>query len=116
MEWVTGVKLTTLPQDEIKALARVGQEAFLTQLLEIGFFHGARVLRVYRSSSFSAPGGCRRGESKCGTIERGGSPVRCPIHSRKRRHMCRKPASAMRAVASGSTRGDGDAHSVLCRL
>jgi predicted unusual protein kinase regulating ubiquinone biosynthesis (AarF/ABC1/UbiB family) len=42
MEWVTGVKLTTLPSDEIRRLVGVGQEAFLVQLLEIGFFHGER--------------------------------------------------------------------------
>lgn len=40
MEWVTGVKLTTLPGHEIRELVGVGQEAFLVQLLEIGFFHG----------------------------------------------------------------------------
>ncbi|KAG2496070.1 hypothetical protein HYH03_005989 [Edaphochlamys debaryana] len=40
MEWVTGVKLTTLEPEEIRSLVKVGQEAFLTQLLEIGFFHG----------------------------------------------------------------------------
>ncbi|PNW83358.1 hypothetical protein CHLRE_05g246552v5 [Chlamydomonas reinhardtii] len=40
MEWVTGVKLTTLQPEEIRGLVKVGQEAFLTQLLEIGFFHG----------------------------------------------------------------------------
>jgi ABC1 atypical kinase-like domain len=40
MEWVTGVKLSTLPPDEIRELLRPGQEAFLTQLLELGFFHG----------------------------------------------------------------------------
>lgn len=40
MEWVTGVKLTTLSPEEIRSLVKVGQEAFLTQLLEIGFFHG----------------------------------------------------------------------------
>jgi predicted unusual protein kinase regulating ubiquinone biosynthesis (AarF/ABC1/UbiB family) len=40
MEWVTGVKLTTLPGEELRALAKIGQEVFLTQLLEIGFFHG----------------------------------------------------------------------------
>ncbi|GLI63329.1 hypothetical protein VaNZ11_006246 [Volvox africanus] len=40
MEWVTGVKLTTLSPGEIRGLVKVGQEAFLTQLLEIGFFHG----------------------------------------------------------------------------
>ncbi|KXZ46166.1 hypothetical protein GPECTOR_46g235 [Gonium pectorale] len=40
MEWVSGVKLTTLEPAEIRGLVKVGQEAFLTQLLEIGFFHG----------------------------------------------------------------------------
>ncbi len=40
MEWVTGVKLTTLPAEEIRALVKVGQAAFLTQLLEIGLIHG----------------------------------------------------------------------------
>eukprot|EP00878_Enallax_costatus_P022842 GHUV01024272.1.p1 GENE.GHUV01024272.1~~GHUV01024272.1.p1 ORF type:complete len:684 (+),score=139.67 GHUV01024272.1:232-2283(+) len=40
MEWVTGVKLTTLPSDEVRSLVGVGQEAFLVQLLEVGFFHG----------------------------------------------------------------------------
>lgn len=36
MEWVTGVKLASLPAAEIRALVKVGQEAFLTQLLDIG--------------------------------------------------------------------------------
>lgn len=40
MEWVTGVKLTGLPSAEIQRLVAAGQEAFLTQLLEVGFFHG----------------------------------------------------------------------------
>jgi hypothetical protein len=40
MEWVTGVKLTTLEPPEIRSLVGVGQEAFLVQLLEIGFIHG----------------------------------------------------------------------------
>ncbi len=40
MEWITGVKLTTLPPEEIRSFVKVGQEAFLTQLLEIGYFHG----------------------------------------------------------------------------
>ncbi|WIA28266.1 hypothetical protein OEZ86_010821 [Tetradesmus obliquus] len=40
MEWVTGVKLTTLPPEEVRDLVGVGQEAFLVQLLEVGFFHG----------------------------------------------------------------------------
>lgn len=40
MEWISGVKLSTLPPAELSALVAVGQEAFLTQLLEIGFCHG----------------------------------------------------------------------------
>ncbi|KAK9828554.1 hypothetical protein WJX72_000728 [[Myrmecia] bisecta] len=40
MEWVTGVKLTTLQPEEIRVLVKAGQESFLTQLLDIGFFHG----------------------------------------------------------------------------
>lgn len=40
MEWVTGVKLTTLEPEEIRRLVGVGQEAFLVQLLEVGFIHG----------------------------------------------------------------------------
>mmetsp|Transcript_6338 Transcript_6338/g.15184 ORF Transcript_6338/g.15184 Transcript_6338/m.15184 type:complete len:662 (+) Transcript_6338:167-2152(+) len=40
MEWIQGVKLTTLPPEEIRSFVKVGQEAFLTQLLEIGYFHG----------------------------------------------------------------------------
>ena len=39
-EWVNGVKLSTLPKQEIKELITIGQEVFLTQLLDIGFFHG----------------------------------------------------------------------------
>lgn len=39
-EWVTGEKLTNLPAHEIQDLVTVGEELFLTQLLEIGFFHG----------------------------------------------------------------------------
>ena len=35
MEWVTGVKLTQLPPQEVRDLVKVGQEAFLVQLLEI---------------------------------------------------------------------------------
>jgi len=35
MEWIEGVKLTTLAPDEIRDLVKVGQEAFLIQLLEV---------------------------------------------------------------------------------
>ncbi|KAL4853737.1 hypothetical protein ACK3TF_005338 [Chlorella vulgaris] len=40
MEWLTGVKLTTLQPEEVRGLVKIGQEAFLTQLLDVGFFHG----------------------------------------------------------------------------
>lgn len=39
-KWVNGVKLSSLPTEEINELITIGQEVFLTQLLEIGFFHG----------------------------------------------------------------------------
>lgn len=39
-KWVNGVKLSSLPQHEINELITIGQEVFLTQLLDIGFFHG----------------------------------------------------------------------------
>ena len=55
MDWVTGVKLTGLPPEEIRHLVATGQEAFLTQLLEVGFFHGdphpGNLLKVYPLSS-----------------------------------------------------------------
>jgi len=35
MEWIEGVKLTTLAPEEIQDLVKVGQEAFLIQLLEV---------------------------------------------------------------------------------
>jgi predicted unusual protein kinase regulating ubiquinone biosynthesis (AarF/ABC1/UbiB family) len=56
MEWVTGVKLTTLPPEEVRDLVGVGQEAFLVQLLEVGFFHGdphpGNLLKVRRFFAF----------------------------------------------------------------
>jgi aarF domain-containing kinase len=38
-EWVDGVKLSTLPAAKIQSLIPQAQEAFLTQLLQIGLFH-----------------------------------------------------------------------------
>jgi len=38
-EWVDGVKLSDVPADELKEYIAVGQECFLTQLLQVGFFH-----------------------------------------------------------------------------
>lgn len=39
-KWVNGQKLSSLPQEEVKDLVTIGQEVFLTQLLDVGFFHG----------------------------------------------------------------------------
>jgi len=39
-KWVPGVKLSTLPAQEVQDFIKIGQEVFLTQLLTIGFFHG----------------------------------------------------------------------------
>lgn len=39
MEFIRGSKLSLLPPEEIRRLVKVGQDAFLVQLLEIGFFH-----------------------------------------------------------------------------
>ena len=38
-EWVEGKKLTECDPDEVNELVAIGQEAFLTQLLQLGFFH-----------------------------------------------------------------------------
>lgn len=40
MEWVSGVKLTRLQPEQLRKLSDIGQAAFLTQLLDFGFFHG----------------------------------------------------------------------------
>jgi len=39
-EWADGVKLTELEPHEIREMIEPSQEVFLTQLLDIGFFHG----------------------------------------------------------------------------
>jgi len=38
-EWVDGVKLSQCSPEEIRELISIGQEAFLIQLLQVGFFH-----------------------------------------------------------------------------
>lgn len=38
-EWIDGIKLSNCPPEEIRDLIPEAQEAFLTQLLQIGFFH-----------------------------------------------------------------------------
>merc|ERR1712176_208972 len=38
-EWVDGKKLTECEPEEVRELVAIGQECFLTQLLQVGFFH-----------------------------------------------------------------------------
>uniref|UniRef100_A0A7S4L0S1 Protein kinase domain-containing protein n=1 Tax=Guillardia theta TaxID=55529 RepID=A0A7S4L0S1_GUITH len=38
-EWVDGVKLSECSPEEIREVIGIGQESFLTQLLQVGFFH-----------------------------------------------------------------------------
>ena len=38
-EWMDGVKLSDCPPEEIRELVGIGQECFLVQLLQVGFFH-----------------------------------------------------------------------------
>ena len=38
-EWMDGVKLSECSTQEIRDITKVAQEAFLTQLFEMGFFH-----------------------------------------------------------------------------
>ena len=54
MQWIEGVKLTTLAPDEIRDLVKVGQEAFLVQLLEVrrGESKGKVTLRRICDSTF----------------------------------------------------------------
>ena len=39
MEFIRGQKLASLPRAEIRALVDVGQNAFLVQLLDVGYLH-----------------------------------------------------------------------------
>ena len=41
-EWMDGVKLSSCGEDEISKLIPDAQEAFLTQLFEVGFFHAGK--------------------------------------------------------------------------
>lgn len=56
MQWVEGVKLTTLAPEEIRDLVKVGQEAFLVQLLEVRSTEKERrsnLRRIFTSTMFS---------------------------------------------------------------
>lgn len=49
MQWIEGVKLTTLAPEEIRDLVKVGQEAFLVQLLEVrkGMRYGSSLCAAF---------------------------------------------------------------------
>jgi len=38
-EWIDGVKLSQCEPDDVRELIEIGQECFLVQLLQVGFFH-----------------------------------------------------------------------------
>lgn len=44
MEFVRGQKLSLLPREEIRSLVEVGQNAFLVQLLDVGYLHAGKSL------------------------------------------------------------------------
>ena len=44
MEFVRGQKLSLLPREEIRSLVEVGQNAFLVQLLDVGYLHAGESL------------------------------------------------------------------------
>ena len=50
-----------LPQpEEVRSLVKVGQEAFLTQLLDVGFFHGGEAVHGGTDRAVHVPGAGRR--------------------------------------------------------
>ncbi len=53
MEFIRGQKLTSLPKHEIRELVEVGANAFLVQLLDVGYLHAGQhlLLRVLHKSS-----------------------------------------------------------------
>jgi predicted unusual protein kinase regulating ubiquinone biosynthesis (AarF/ABC1/UbiB family) len=50
-EWMDGKKLSECPPDEIAKVTAVAQEAFLTQLFGLGFFHGECWFSMQNASS-----------------------------------------------------------------
>ncbi len=46
MEFVRGQKLSLLPREEIRSLVEVGQNAFLVQLLDVGYLHAGDPMRL----------------------------------------------------------------------
>ena len=47
-EWVDGIKLSDASREQIAAVTPAAQEAFLTQLFEVGFFHAEYVIFVLK--------------------------------------------------------------------
>lgn len=44
MEFIRGQKLTSLPKQEIRDLVEVGANAFLVQLLDVGYLHAGQLV------------------------------------------------------------------------
>jgi len=42
MEFIRGQSLASLPKHEIRSLVEVGQNAFLVQLLDVGYLHAGQ--------------------------------------------------------------------------
>jgi len=53
-EWIDGIKLSECDEDEIRELTALGQECFLVQLLQVGFFHSdphpGNLMKMYDQS------------------------------------------------------------------
>jgi predicted unusual protein kinase regulating ubiquinone biosynthesis (AarF/ABC1/UbiB family) len=45
-EWMDGTKLSDCTPEEIAEVTPAAQEAFLTQLFEVGFFHAGTCVKV----------------------------------------------------------------------
>jgi len=74
-EWIDGVKLSRCEPSEIRELIDIGQEVFLTQLLQLGFFHGdphpGNLLKITSSGDGEEEGGDNKGNAKLALLDFG---------------------------------------------
>ena len=49
MEFIRGQKLTSLPKHEIRELVEIGANAFLVQLLDVGYLHAGQLVEPLHS-------------------------------------------------------------------